>query len=55
MLPFTCWLDSVASWSFREGRIFDTISWDEQCLAKRGSLAAASDLTSGSESPRRAM
>ena len=54
ILPFTCWLDSVASYNFSDGNIFCTIKWDEQFLASKGSLAAASLLTSGSESPRRA-
>lgn len=55
MLPLTCWDDSVASCSLRVGRIFEMIRFDEQFFAKSGNLAAASDLTSASESPSKVM
>ena len=45
----------MASCSFREGRILDTMKFGLQCLASRGSFAAASDLTSASESPSKVM
>ena len=55
MLPLTCWDDSVASWSFKDGRILETMRFDEQFFASSGNLAAASDRTSASESPSKVM
>lgn len=43
----------MASCSFSDGRILETIKFDEQFLASNGNFAAASERTSASESPRR--
>lgn len=53
MLPFTCWLLSVVSYNLRRGRTVATTRLVEQFLAKSLSLSTASDLTSGSLSPKR--
>ena len=53
ILPFTCCEDSVANCNFRPGKIFVRIRFELQFWESSGSLAAASDLTSGSESPKR--
>lgn len=48
--PFTCWLESVAIYSFNIGKILSINIEDWQYLATIGTFATASDLTSGSAS-----